>query len=325
VQQLIAWFPTALRGTEVQLCALPFFHSFGMTVAMTFPLTIGATLVLLPNPRDIGALLKAIVTHRVTLAPQVPAIFNAVTQYPGIERLDLTSVKICNSGSAPLSVDVLRRYEELTGAKIVEGYGLTETSPVTHCNPVDSLRKIGSIGTPLPSTDAKVVDLEDGTDEMPAGEEGELILRGPQVMKGYWNQPAETDHVLRNGWFYTGDLATVDHEGYFRIVGRKKDMIIASGFKVFPDEVDRILMSHPAVLEAATIGVPDERRGETVKSFVVLRPGQSVTAEDLLAVCRSELAPYKVPRAIEFRPELPKSSVLKILRRELREQELKKR
>jgi long-chain acyl-CoA synthetase len=325
VQQLVAWFPTALRGTEVQLCALPFFHSFGMTVAMTFPLTIGATLVLIPNPRDIPSLLDAIVKHRVTLAPQVPAMFNAVTQFPGIEKLNLRSVKICNSGSAPLSVDVLHRYEEMTGAKIVEGYGLTETSPVTHCNPVDSLRKVGSIGVPLPSTDARVMDIEEGSRELPPGEEGELALRGPQVMKGYWNKPDETALVLRDGWFYTGDLATVDEDGYFRIVGRKKDMIIASGFKVFPDEVDRVVMSHPAVLEAATIGVPDEKRGETVKSFVALRPGQNASVEELLAVCRRDLAPYKVPREIEFVTELPRSSVLKILRRELREREMKKR
>ncbi len=324
VQQLTAWFHQP-AGQEVQLSALPFFHSFGMTVAMAFPLSIAATLVLVPNPRDIGSVLRAIVRHRVTLAPQVPAMFNAVTQFPGVDRMDLTSVKICNSGSAPLPVEVLQRYEQMTGATICEGYGLTETSPVTHCNPVEGLRKVGSIGVPLPGTDARIVDIETGTRELPPGEEGELTLRGPQVMKGYWNKPEETAHAIRDGWFYTGDLATVDADGYFRIVGRKKDMIIASGFKVFPDEVDRALMGHPAVLEAATIGVPDPQKGERVKTFVVLRPGQAATAEELIAHCRAELAPYKVPKEVEFRPELPKSSVLKILRRELREEELKGR
>ncbi|MSR06033.1 MAG: long-chain fatty acid--CoA ligase [Gemmatimonadetes bacterium] len=324
VQQLIAWFHQPL-GQEVQLAALPIFHSFGMTVCMAFPLSIAATLVLVPNPRDIKSVLQAIVKHRVTLAPQVPAMFNAVTQFSGVEKLDLRSIKICNSGSAPLSVDVLERYEKLTGAKICEGYGLTETSPVTHCNPVESMRKVGAIGVPLPSTDARVVDTDEGTRDLPAGEPGELILRGPQVMKGYWNKPEETANSIRNGWFHTGDLATMDADGYFRIVGRKKDMIIASGFKVFPDEVDRVLMAHASVLEAATIGVPDAKKGESVKSFVVLRPGMSASAGELAEHCRAELAPFKVPKEIEFRTELPKSAVLKILRRELRDEELKRR
>ena len=324
VQQLTAWFHQP-PGQEIQLAALPIFHSFGMTVCMAFPLSIGATLVLVPNPRDIKALLHAIVKHRVTLAPQVPAMFNAVTQFPGVEKMDLRSIKICNSGSAPLSVDVLERYERLTGAKICEGYGLTETSPVAHCNPVEGTRKVGTIGVPLSSTDARIVDTDEGTRDVPAGEAGELILQGPQVMKGYWNKPEETANSIRNGWFHTGDLATMDGDGYFRIVGRKKDMIIASGYKVFPDEVDRALMSHAAVLEAATIGIPDEKRGESVKSFVVLRPGMTATADELIELCRKELAPYKVPKEIEFRPDLPKSSVLKILRRELRDEELRKR
>ncbi|MBI4503313.1 MAG: AMP-binding protein, partial [Gemmatimonadetes bacterium] len=189
VQQLIAWFVGLGVGSEVQLAALPYFHSFGMTVAMTFPIAIAATLVLIPNPRDIRAVLREIERHRVTLAPQVPAMFNAINHYPDVERLDLKSVKVCNSGSAPLSVDVLRRFEELTGARIVEGYGLTETSPVTHCNPIQGLRKVGSIGVPLPSTDARIVDIDSGTTDVAAGSEGELILRGPQVMAGYWQKP----------------------------------------------------------------------------------------------------------------------------------------
>ena len=324
VQQLRAWFPQLEHGTEVQLAALPFFHSFGMTVAMNFPISIGATLVLIPNPRDIGNVVRSMEKHHATLAPAVPAMFNAINQYPGIDKVDLSSIKICNSGSAPLPVQVLERFEELTGGKIVEGYGLTETSPVAHCNPLAGLRKVGSIGVPLPNTDAKIVGVEDGTSEMPVGQEGELILRGPQVMQGYANMPEETANALRDGWLYTGDLATMDEDGYFRIVGRKKDMIVVSGFKVFPDEVDDALMGHPAVLEAATIGIPDEKRGETVKTFVVLKPGATATAEELIAYSREKLAAYKIPRAIEFREDLPKSTVLKVLRRQLRDEEVRR-
>jgi long-chain acyl-CoA synthetase len=325
VQQLTAWFCHQRPGLEVQLTSLPLFHSYGMTVAMTFPISLAATLVLIPNPRDIKAILHAIAKYRVTLAPMVPATINAVNQYPNVETLDLKSLKACKSGSAPLSVDVMERFERLTGARILEGYGLTETSPVTHCNPLEGIRKEGSIGLPLPGTDARVVDVEDGKTAMPTGQAGELLLQGPQVMGGYWKKPAETATALRDGWLYTGDLATMDQDGYFRIVGRKKDMIIASGYKVFPDEVDRVLMSHPAVLEAATIGLPDEKRGETVKSFVVLKQGHSATADEITRHAAAELAPYKVPREIEFRTSLPRSAVMKILRRELRANEISRR
>jgi len=325
VQQLVAWFPGLEPGREVQLAALPYFHSFGMTVAMTFPVAIGAALVLIPNPRDLRAVLEAIVRHRVTLAPMVPAMFNRINEYPGVDRLDLRSVKICNSESAPLPVDVLQRFEQLTRSKIAEGYGLTQTSPVAHCNPVLGLRKLGTIGVPLPGTDARILDLDAGTTDVPLGTVGELVLSGPQVMTGYWQRPEETANAMRNGWFYTGDLAAMDSDGYFRIAGRKKEMIIASGFKVFPDEVDRVLMSHEAVLEAATIGVPDERRGETVKSFVVLKPGKEATVEDLTRHCEGNLAPYKVPKEMEFLPELPRSAAMKILRRELKAEEMRRR
>ena len=325
MQQLRAWFPGLEIGHEVMLAALPLFHSFGMTVAMNFPIGAAAAMVLTPNPRDVRALVKSLARHRVTLAPAVPALINAVLNYPRIERLDLTSIKRCFSGSAPLSVDVMQRFERLTGAVIVEGFGLTEASPGTHCNPVRGERKPGHIGIPLPNTDSKVVDAEDGRTEMPPGQPGELLIRGPQVMQGYWNMPDETAKVLRDGWLYTGDLAVIDDAGYHRIVGRKKEMIVVSGFKVFPDEVDRMLMSHPSVLESATIGVPDAKRGERVKAFVVLKPGHQATVEELKAHCRDALAAFKVPQQIEFRAELPKSGVLKILRRELLEQELAKR
>jgi len=320
VQQSMTWLHCA-HGSEVVLSALPLFHVFGMTVCMNFPIGAAATMVLLPNPRDIPALVKAVVKERVTLFMGVPAMFQAVNQYPGIEHMDIRSVKVCFSGSAPLPLPVMERFEQLTGSHIVEGFGLTETSPVTHVHPMAGLRKPGSIGIPFPDTDCRVVDLETGTREMPTGEPGELVIQGPQVMAGYWNMPAETAAATAGGWLHTGDIATVDADGYFTIVGRKKDMILASGYNVYPDEVDGVLLRHPAVLEAATIGVPDAKRGESIKSFIVLKPGEHATAEQIVAYCRSNLAAYKVPRAIEFRDSLPKSGILKILRMTLREDE----
>jgi long-chain acyl-CoA synthetase len=278
----------------------------------------------MPDPRDIRRMVKSIAKHRVTLFPAVPSMFNAINNAPGVEGMDLTSVKFCFSGAAPLPVDVGKRFERMTGATIAEGFGLTETSPVTHVNPLKGRRKPGSVGIPVGETDARIVDLEDGTTQQPTGSEGELVIRGPQVMKGYWKAPDATRDVIRDGWLHTGDVARADADGYFFIVGRKKDMIIASGYNVYPDEVDGVLMAHPAVLEAATIGIPDERRGETVKSFIVLTKGRTATADELIEYCRKELAAYKVPRQIEFREELPKSTMLKVLRRELRGQELAK-
>ena len=320
VQQCITWLHCT-HGTEVVLSALPLFHVFGMTVCMNFPIGAAATIVLLPNPRDIPALIKAVVKDRVTLFMGVPAMFNAINESPGIEHRDIRCVKSCFSGSAPLPTPVVERFEALTGSHIVEGFGLTETSPVTHVNPWEGLRKPGSIGIPFPDTDSKVVDLETGTRALPAGEAGELLIRGPQVMAGYWNMPGETAEVLKDGWLHTGDIATIDEDGYHRIVGRKKDMILASGYNVYPDEVDGVLMKHPAVLEAATIGVSDPKRGESIKSFIVLKPGEHATAEQIIAYCRSNLAAYKVPRLVEFRDSLPKSGILKILRMTLREEE----
>ena len=320
VQQCITWLHCA-HGSEVVLSALPLFHVFGMTVCMNFPIGAAAAMVLLPNPRDIPALVKAVTKDRVTLFMGVPAMFNAINEYPGIEHRDIRSVKSCFSGSAPLPIAVTERFEALTGSHIVEGFGLTETSPVTHVNPMGGLRKAGSIGIPFPDTDSKVVDLETGTRTLPAGEAGELLIKGPQVMAGYWNMPDDTADVLRDGWLHTGDIATIDEDGYHRIVGRKKDMIIVSGYNVYPDEVDGVLMKHPAVLEAATIGVTDPKRGESIKSYIVLKPGEHATAEQIIAYCRSNLAAYKVPRLVEFRDSLPKSGILKILRMTLREEE----
>ena len=325
VQQLHSWLPSVREGDETFLAVLPYFHVFGLTVCMLFPVWVGGAIVLQPDARDSRAIAENIARYRVTVLALVPMMFRSVTTLPGVEQIDLSSVKGVFSGSAPLPREVQDRFEQLTGGRILEGYGLSETSPVTHINPVEGVRKPGTIGMPLPDTDAKVVDAEDGRTELPVGGDGELLLAGPQVMEGYWNRPEETAQALLDGWFHTGDLAARDADGYFRIVGRKKEMIVVGGLKVYPDDVDRVLAGHPGVMEAATIGVPDARHGETVKSFVVKRPGAAVSEENLLAYCREHLAPYKVPRTIEFRDELPRSTMLKVLRRELLRQELERR
>ncbi|MGB9826620.1 MAG: AMP-binding protein, partial [Desulfofundulus sp.] len=251
-----------------------------------------------------------------------PTMYVAFNNHPGVQNYDVRSINYCISGSAPLPVEVAEKFEELTGGYLVEGYGLSETSPVTHCNPLRGKRKVGSIGLPLPDTLCKIVDMETGERELPPGEAGELCVKGPQVMKGYWNMPEETASVLRDGWFYTGDIARMDEEGYFYIVDRKKDMIIAGGFNIYPREVEEVLFEHPKVLEAVVAGVPDPYRGETVKAFVVLKQGETATEEELIQYCRSKLAAYKVPRQVEFRDSLPKTIVGKVLRRYLREEEL---
>jgi len=291
-------------------------------VSMNFPVWSACAMVLVPNPRDFTALLATIARRRVTLFMGVPALFQGINRHPDVDRHDLSCVTSCFSGSAPLPLDVLERFEARTGARIVEGFGLTEASPITHVNPLRTRRKVGSIGVPFVATDARIVDLDTGTRELPPGEDGELVIRGPQVMRGYWNRPEDTAQALRDGWLHTGDIAHVDADGYFFISGRKKEMIIVAGYNVYPDEVDAVLASHPAVAESGTIGLPDARFGERVKSFVVLKPGAHATRGELIAHCRANLAPFKVPRVIEFREELPRSAALKVLRRALREQEL---
>jgi len=319
MQQIDTWFHDADPGQEVMLTCLPLFHCFGMTVAQNWAVAKGMTQVLIPNPRDVDALLDAISEEHVSIFPGVPALYNALNHHPRIGSVDVSSVKSCISGSAPIPVEVMQRFEQLTGAKISEGYGLSEASPVTHSNPTFGDRRPGWIGMPLPGTDARIVDVESGTTDLPAGDEGELVIRGPQVMQSYWNKPEETAIALRDGWLYTGDLAIMSEDGYFRIVGRKKDMINCSGFKVYPDEVDSALVEHEAILEAATIGIPDEEHGELVLSYVVLHPGRELSVEAIRTWCKERLAAYKVPRRVEFLDELPKSTVLKVLRRELRE------
>ena len=299
------------------VAALPMFHIFAMTCVMICAIELGGSVIILPR-FELRAALNAIRKYRPTMFHGVPTMYVAFNGVPGVERYGFHSLRMCMSGGAALPVEVRQKFESLTGGKLVEGYGLTETSPVTHVNPPAGSPKVASIGLPIPDTEARIMDLETGTREMPVGEIGEIAIRGPQVMKGYWNKPEETALVLRDGWLYTGDIAKKDADGYFYIVDRKKDMIIAGGFNVYPREVEEVLFECPKVAEAAVIGVPDRYRGETVKAFVVLKPGVTATAEEIIAFCRERLAAYKTPRQVVFRDSLPKSGVGKYLRRELR-------
>jgi long-chain acyl-CoA synthetase len=308
-------------GEERYLTVIPLFHVFAMTSGMNLSIYIGANNILLPR-FDLQEVLNTIRDKQPTFFPGVPTMYVAITNYPGVEQYGINSIRVCNSGSAPMAVELMREFERKTGAIVLEGYGLSEASPVTHCNPPFAQRKPGTVGIGLPMTEYKVVDVATGTEEVKPGEFGELIIRGPQVMKGYWNMPEETAVTLRDGWLYTGDIATVDEEGYVSIVDRKKDMIIASGYNIYPREIEEVLYEHPAVREAVVIGVPDVYRGETVKAILVLKEGKTVSEEDILDHCRKNLAAYKVPRMIEFRQELPKTNVGKILRRVLREEAL---
>ena len=322
--QAVHWLTDRQEGGEVLLAVLPFFHVYGMTVGMNFAIYLASTLVLVPR-FDVKEIVKLIQKYKVTLFPGAPTIYIAVINFKDVKKYDLSSIKACISGSAPLPVKVKEDFEKLTGAKLVEGYGLSEASPVTHCNPIYGLNKPGSIGIPFPDTDAKIVDIETGEKELAVGEAGELIVKGPQVMKGYWNMPEETARVLRNGWLYTGDIARMDKDGYFYIVDRKKEMIIASGYNIYPREIEEVLYRHPKIKEAAVVGIPSGYRGETVKAFVVLKEGETATEEEIKEYCRENLARYKVPEFIEFRKELPKSAVGKVLKRVLLEEELKKK
>lgn len=319
-----SWFVESVEGKEIMLSALPFFHVFGMTVVMLYSVQSGFNMVLVPK-FDTESVLKLVKKYRPTIFPGVPTMYSAINHYPNVEEYDLSSIKYCISGAAPLPVEVCKRFEELTGAKLVEGYGLTETSPVTHCNPFEGLRKIGSIGLPFPDTDCKIMDLEKGEKKIPIGEIGELAIFGPQVMKGYLNKPDETRAVLRDGWCYTGDIAKRDEDGYFYIVDRKKDMIISGGFNIYPREVEEVLYEHPKVREAAVVGIPDPKYGESVKAFISIEEGEKTTEEEIIQFCKKNLAKYKIPKSVEFRKEMPKTLVGKVLRRVLVEEELSKK
>ncbi len=319
VLQLDAWDTVKRGDLEVALAAIPCFHIYGLTVALLLPLHMGGAVVLETKP-EIREILKLIDRYQPTQFPGVPALYQAFVMQPDIARHRIRSIRFCLSGSAPLPLEVARQFEALTGGKIIEGYGLSETSPATHANPVDGERRVGSIGLPLPDTEQRVVDLETGTRVLGTDEVGELSVKGPQVMLGYFAQPGETDAVLCDGWFRTGDIARIDADGYAYIVDRKKDMIDVGGFKVYPREVEEVLYQHPAVREAAVVGIPDPGHGEIVKAFVVRKPGANVGAEELIAFVRQQIAHYKAPRAVEFRDALPRSGVQKVLRRVLRDE-----
>lgn len=315
--QVAAWFPAVRPDTPARVLApLPFFHIYGLTVDMDYAMLIGATLLLLPR-FDPDQVLKVAARYRPRLFPGAPVMYETLAHHPKVGHFDLSSIEACISGAAPLPPTVQNDFEAITGGKVCEGYGLTEASPVTHCNPIASGRRNGTIGLPFPSTLARVVDPDSGADR-PHGEVGELEISGPQVMTGYWRRPDETAAVLRDGWLRTGDLATMDADGFFTIVDRAKDLIIVGGINVYPREVEEVLMGHPAVADAAVIGMPSEHYGEVPCAFVVLREGAAATAEDLLAHCRTNLARFKVPVAIRFRPDLPKTMIGKVLRKDLR-------
>ncbi|WP_227002731.1 long-chain-fatty-acid--CoA ligase [Salicibibacter kimchii] len=301
---------------ERVLTIAPLFHVYGMTSGMNLTLYRGGNMILVPR-FDVEEVVRIIERVKPTGFPGVPTMYMALLEYYQKKAFDLSSLDILTSGSAPLPVEVINTFNSLTGANVAEGFGLSEASPVTHRNPVDGLQKTGSIGINLPNTEAKIVDIATGEEELATGEVGELIIRGPQIMKGYHGLPEETAQTLRNGWLYTGDLANVDEDGYYFIVGRKKELIIAGGFNVYPIEVEDVIYRHPSVQEAAVIGVPDPYRGETVKAVVVKNEDAELTEEDLIAFCKESLSNYKVPKLVSFVDELPKTAVGKILKREL--------
>ncbi len=331
VHQASSWFPDLVEGEEVFLCVLPFFHSYGLQVGLHLCMLLGGKLVLMPR-FDLKRAVKAIAKEKATVFPGVPRIYQAINDSPESQRHDLSSIKACISGAAPLPLSTSEKFERLTGGSLVEGYGLTECSPVTHANPINGKRKVGSIGLPLPDTDCRLVDIDDRSKEVSTGEIGELAIAGPQIMKGYWNRPDETAGMIGEGaggvrWLYTGDIVRMDEEGYFFIVDRKKDMIIVSGFNVYPTEVEEVLSGHPKIQKVAVVGIPDERTGEAVKAFVVLRQGERATAEEIIEWSRDEhqgLTGYRVPSSVEFRDALPETIIGKVLRRVLLEEEKKK-
>ncbi|MFX0095936.1 MAG: long-chain fatty acid--CoA ligase [Candidatus Hodarchaeota archaeon] len=330
VMQCQEWMGAKEKGLETIMGSLPFYHSFGMTTAMNISISIAARLVLMPDPRARGFLeiLELLAKYKCTYFCAVPTLYSRILARPELSDYDLTSLKACLSGAAPLPVEVMKQFEVVTKGNLVEGYGLTETSPVATANPLlpgpgmdVPLKKVGSIGIPFPDTEITVFDVDTGTKELPLGEEGEIAIKGPQVMLGYWEKPEETSNVMRGDYFLTGDIGKMDEEGYFYITDRKKDMLNLSGFKAYPREIEEVLYEHPAVSLAAVIGVPDPKRGETVKAFVVLKEDQTATEEEIKEFCRGKMASYKVPQFIEFREELPLTDVGKVLRRVLRQED----
>jgi long-chain acyl-CoA synthetase len=317
--QMLHWITVAEMGKEVVMMAIPLYHVYGMIAGMNYGLAAGASLVMVPDPRDLKDLLGNMQKYQTTIFPAVPALYNAINNNADVQagKYDLSATKACISGSAPLMRETKETFEKLTGGKVFEGYGLSETPTATHCNPNLGENRTGSIGLPFPDVDAKIIDLDDEVTELPAGEIGELIIKAPQVFKGYHNMPTETRNALRDGWLYTGDIARMDEQGYFYIVDRKKELIKPGGFQVWPRDVEEVLQNHPAIMDVGVAGVPDPKRGETVKAWIVLKEGMELSIEEIKEWSSDKLAKYKIPTEIEFRDELPKTHVGKLLRREL--------
>jgi long-chain acyl-CoA synthetase len=322
--QIVSWNTDLQPGKEVLLMAIPLFHVYGMVAGMLFAISSGASLVMVPNPRDMPDLLSNIKKFHPTIFPGIPMLYNAINNRPEViaGKYDLGCIRACISGSAPLMRETKERFEALSGGKVAEGYGLSEAPTATHCNPLQGINKTGSIGIPFPDVDAKIISLEDGETELKVGEVGELVINGPQVMKRYHNMPTETANALRKlkdgrVWLFTGDIARMDDQGYFYIVDRKKELIKPGGEQVWPREVEEVIAKHPKVFEVGVAGIPDPLRGEVVKAWVVVKPGEKLTEDEVCEWCTQSLAKYKIPRKVEFRTELPKTTVGKVLRREL--------
>ncbi|WP_249870932.1 long-chain-fatty-acid--CoA ligase [Oceanobacillus saliphilus] len=323
VQMCETWLYKKSDSQGVILGILPFFHVYGMTTVMNFAIKLGSKMILMPK-FNVTDVLKTIDKQKPSLFPGAPTIYVGLLNHPDVKKYDLSSIEACLSGSAPLPIEVQEQFEKITGGKLVEGYGLTESSPVTHANFIWTKRVNGSIGVPWPDTDCKIIKMESDGGEAEVGEVGEIAVKGPQIMKGYWNNQEETDKVLKDGWLFTGDLGYMDDDGYFYVVDRKKDMIIAGGYNIYPREVEEVLYEHEGIQETVVAGIPDPYRGETVKAYIVLKDGYKLTEEELNDYCRKHLAAFKVPRLYEFRNELPKTAVGKILRRKLIEEETTK-
>lgn len=319
VYQFDQWLVNTQPGEETILVAIPIYHVYGMVLGMNLAVKMRARMVLIPDPRQLDALLEALQRYQATIFPGVPSLYAAINHYPAVVagQYDLSSIKACISGSATLPLTVKQEFEALTNGHLVEGYGLSEAPTATHCNPILGENRAGSIGLPLPNVDCKVVDLETGQREMAVGEIGELVIKGPQVMAGYHRRPEETLQTLKEGWLFTGDVVKMDQDGYFYIVDRKKDVIKVGGFQVWPNEIEAVLLQHPKVKEAAVAGVVDEHGNEAAKAWVVLKPGETSTPEEIQAFCDQYLTRYKVPRAVAFRDALPRTMVGKVLRRVL--------
>ncbi len=324
VEQSRAWEGSTPEGSDACMLVVPCFHVYGMTVGMNLSVRNARTMILQAR-FEAEAVMRAIQAFRPAVFPGVQVFYQRIAAHPRVRRYDLTSLKMCLSGAGPLMRETQEAFEAVTGARVVEGYGLTEASPVTHCNPLFGRRKIGTIGVPFPSTDAKLVDLKTGDRAVAAGSPGELCVRGPQVMRGYWNREAESREVLRDGWLHTGDIAQMDEEGFFTIVDRKKEMIKSGGENVYPRDIEEVLFRHPAVQDAGVVGVPDAKLGEMVKAFVVLKPGAAATPEALIAFCRASLSGFQTPKALELRAKLPRTEIGKLLRRVLVEEDRKRR